>query len=283
MYTYERCIEDWQDAVKPGTAQERVELTEKWNGYYSYLAKQQQGKTYAASKEAAGIIDFMLREGILLTSDSVLDIGAGMGGYTLELARHCGSVTAMDANENCLAVLDKRAQQMNIDNIKIVPLMWENLDAEARRGKYDFVFSSMCPTICTPHDLEKMEELTRRTVCIITVMRGSYEKHRREMMRLLDVKAKGMATEAMYYYNALYLMGRQPNVKCWSYQAKYPMPIDDAMERYPVYFKTFGISEERTIEFLREYYAENAENGNLTEECQMNMAMIYWNTPGKNN
>lgn len=103
------------------------------------------------------------------------------------------------------------------------------------------------------------------------------------MMRLLDVKAKGMATEAMYYYNALYLMGRQPNVKCWSYQAKYPMPIDDAMERYPVYFKTFGISEERTIEFLREYYAENAENGNLTEECQMNMAMIYWNTPGKNN
>ena len=279
VFTLETVATEWQEAVRPGDRWERMEQAQRWNDYYSYLARQQSKMAYKQDSKTEHLIRYMLREDILRTSDRVLDIGSGIGGYSLALAKHCEQVTALDANEDCLSVLKHRAEQAGIKGIRCVPLFWEQLDTETRHKKYDLCFSAMCPAICNVQELERMEALSRRAACLVAVARGSYEKHRREMMRLLGIKPSGMTTEALFYYNVLYMMGRQPSVKCWADRFEYSMSAEEVLDRYPRYFKIFGIEESHSVSFLESYLDANAIDGVLLEECQMNMAMIYWRVP----
>ena len=127
-----------------------------------------------------------------------------------------------------------------------------------------------------------MESITRRTCCIFTVKRGSYEKHRMAMMKALPVvRSGGMTTEALTYYNNLYLMGRKPNVKCWSETFITEQSSDSVLEQYRLYFPIFGVDDGVTTQFLKEYLAKEAPEGVLHDECHMNYALIYWNVPEK--
>ena len=52
--------------------------------------------------------------------------------------------------------------------------------------------------------------MTTEACCLIAVTRGSYDLHRKNLMELMGVRpGGGMTTEAIWYYEMLYLMGRQ--------------------------------------------------------------------------
>ena len=122
--------------------------------------------------------------------------------------------------------------------------------------------------------------MTRKTCCLVAVQRGSYEKHRKAMMDQLAIKPRGgMTTEAIHYINALYLMGRQPNVKFLESRFSYKIPVDRIMEQYPVYFRIFGIPESQSIPFLKKYLSKHAVDGFLEDESYLRQALIYWNVP----
>ena len=123
-----------------------------------------------------------------------------------------------------------------------------------------------------------MESMTKRLCCLVAVMRGSYDKHRKAMMAQLGIQPKGgMTTELIHYYNALYLMGRQPNVLCRTMHSETAVPVERLMEQYPIYFKIFGVEEARSRAFLEDYLARNAADGFLREESHINFAMLTWN------
>jgi peptidoglycan-N-acetylglucosamine deacetylase len=50
----------------------------------------------------------------------VLEIGAGTGIFTLEIARNCNEVVAADISQNMLALLGRKAEAQGIGNIRIV-------------------------------------------------------------------------------------------------------------------------------------------------------------------
>lgn len=276
MFTLEELERDWNKAVAFGTEEERMACAARWNAYYSHLAAQQRGRGYRPNVQAQRTVAYMYREKRLRAGDSVLDIGAGTGGYALEMARFCREVTALDANQECLEVLAENAGQAELGNITVQPGFWE---AYQGREKYNLVFSALCPAICDTEQLRRMEAYSKRTVCLLSVMRGSYEKHRREMIRRLGIQPAGMNTEAIYYYNALYLMGRCPDMKCWSSEVQYPLSRQEVLARFPVYFKVFGVPEEQSLPFLQSYLDENAVDGVLMEECRLNLALISWEVP----
>lgn len=279
MLTIKDFTSAWADAVKPGDANERKDIAERWNAYYSYLAAQQNAVDYKADPDAESLTEFMLREGIVKYTDKIIDIGAGTGRYSIELAKRCSSVTALDANEDSLELLKKYAWQTCTSNLACIPIHWEDFNIESRTKKYDVAFSSMCPAICTFEEMERMEKICRRTVCLVSAARGSYEKHRREIMQRLNVKPRGMTTESIYYYNVLYLSGRNPNVKSWTSSHCYEMDWESFRKRYCAYAKVFDIGEDETVPVLEKYFSEKAENGVLLEECRMNMTMIWWRVP----
>jgi 2-polyprenyl-3-methyl-5-hydroxy-6-metoxy-1,4-benzoquinol methylase len=51
---------------------------------------------------------------------SILDIGAGTGALSIELAKYCKEVTAVDISSQMLDILKKKAEEKNINNIRTV-------------------------------------------------------------------------------------------------------------------------------------------------------------------
>lgn len=279
MYTLENCARLWNEAGQHGTVPERIARAKQWFPYYSYLAQSMELLPYSLPKEPSPFVDFLLREGILTDTDTLLDIGAGMGSFSLEFSRKCRTVTALEPNGDCLRVLQQRAKKSGIDNIIPAEGFWEEYAPEE---SFDVSFSSMCPAICDVEQLRKMEAMTKKTCCLVTVMRGSYEKHRKAMMQELGIRPQGgMTTEAIHYINALYLMGRQVNVKCVTTRTSCRVPASKVMERYPIYFRIFGVPERDSIVFLENYLQRNAVDGFLEDETLLNQALIYWNVPKK--
>ena len=96
------------------------------------------------------------------------------------------------------------------------------------------------------------------------------------MMAELGIQPRGMVTELIHYFNALYLMGRQVNVRTRTLRSEYDIPCGKLMEQYPIYFRIFGIPEERSKAFLENYLSRHAENGVLHEESVIHMALLWW-------
>lgn len=279
MYSLEEATIYWAEAGGHGTPEERKARAMRWLPYYSDMVEKCIGKPFVTPPGVKRTVDFILSQNIISGSDTLIDIGAGTGSYALEFAKHCAEVAAMDVNTASLNVISDRADRSGLSNISVIPSAWE--DYEPNR-QYDIVFSSMCPAICDIEELKKAERLARKSVCILTVTRGSYNKCRMELMEHFGVKGKGgMVTEALHYYNTLYLMGRQPNVKCWTDRGTSVASAESMIERYKKYFALFDIDESVSVPYMEEFFAARAHNGMVEDETLMNHALVYWDVPNK--
>lgn len=274
MYSLEECERLWDEVGQHGEPAERIKRAKAWLPYYAYIAEPMRDSPFSLEHSTDSFPAYLIREKLVRPEDSVLDIGAGMGGDTLCFAAHCRSVAALEISGACLDVLRRRADSLALSNIEIVQKPWEEFIPQKQ---FDVSFSSMCPAICSVEELRRMERMTKRLCCLTAVMRGSYDKHRKAMMSELGIQPKGgMTTELIHYYNALYLMGRQPNVLCRTVHSEYSIPVERVLEQYPIYFKIFGVEEDRSIPFLKDYFARYAENGLLQEESSIHFAWLWW-------
>ena len=106
-----------------------------------------------------------------------------------------------------------------------------------------------------------MEAMTTEACCLIAVTRGSYDLHRRNLMQILSVRPEGgMTTEAIWYYDMLYLMGRQPDVRNWTRHFEYDIPVEEACRRNGIYFQIFGIPMAESRPVLKRYFESKASN-----------------------
>jgi hypothetical protein len=113
----------------------------------------------------------------------------------------------------------------------------------------------MCPAICNFAELQKMESLSNHACGILAVTRGSYDLHRKRLMALLQVHpAGGMTTEALWYYEALYLAGKQPDVRCWSRHFTYTLPCRRCCCEMNATSEIFGIDATDSRPILTRYF-----------------------------
>ena len=70
----------------------------------------------------------------------VMDIGAGTGAQTLELASFCKEIVAVDISSEMLSVLEEKAIDRNISNIKTVKAGFLTLKNEI--GSFDYIISN---------------------------------------------------------------------------------------------------------------------------------------------
>ena len=125
-----------------------------------------------------------------------------------------------------------------------------------------------------------MESVTKRHCCLIAVTRGSYDRHRMAMMKELQLRPKGgMTTEAIHYINVLYLMGRQPNVRCLSRVSQRKIPVGVFKEQYANYFPIFGMERAAAEAHLDRYIATHSTDGYMEDESRHNLAVITWEVP----
>jgi len=278
-YSLDAVLQIWETAVNCGDTKTRIQRASKWNSYYAYLAAKAKQAGVEEQLEQDVFFEQLLLRKALKDTDHVIDIGAGGGRYTLQFAKICEQITALDSCANNLDLIRLRAQRMGLTNIAYRNSFWETYQSEQM---YDVSFCSMCPAICSMEDILRMEKMTKRMCCLITIANGSYDTHRMRMLKELKIRPDGTLTETIHYYNTLYLMGRQPSVFTHEIHQERDETEEEIMERYPVYFSIFGVSEDDAKRYLSDYLRKHAVNGVLHEKSRYRLAMISWKPEKKN-
>jgi len=80
----------------------------------------------------------------------VLEVGAGTGIFTIPIARHCREVTAVDISRNMLGVLERKAAEEGITNIRTIL-------CDIEKSEIEGTFSVICAFVA----LEYMSDLPR--------------------------------------------------------------------------------------------------------------------------
>ena len=272
--TLNDCISAWDQAGLHGGLQERIERNARWIPYYAYLADQREAADAAIDPHAEEVTASLFERGLLAPASSVLDIGSGTGTFALAFAKHCQAITALEMDAASQQICQTQAEQLGLSNISHQTEMWETYQPNRR---FDFIFSSMCPAICTYTELQKMESLSDHACGILAVTRGSYDLHRKRLMEQLNVHPSGgMTTEALWYYEALYLAGKQPEVRCWSRHFEYSIPLEEALLRNEYYFEIFGVAAADSRPILTQYFQAIAKDGFIDDETQLNTALVTW-------
>ncbi|MBE5900997.1 MAG: class I SAM-dependent methyltransferase [Lachnospiraceae bacterium] len=269
----EELCKKWEATYRYGTVEERKKRGALWEPYYTGIYESQLGKSFALPKEEAGIIRELVKKGILNKDSKVLDIGCGTGYYTLQMAKHCKSVTAIDCNEAAIAVLRERLENCEIQNVEEKSVAWEDFET---LESFDLVFTSLCPAICNLEELKRMEGLTKDYCVIHTVQKGSYDKYRKMMMEELKLKPEGMVTEYSIYLDVLKALGRSVETYEESSHREYQSSLPELLENYKVYFKIFGMEEAQIQSFVTDFFEKHQVDGHLQDESQMNMGLLIW-------
>ncbi|MDW8215616.1 MAG: class I SAM-dependent methyltransferase [Roseiflexaceae bacterium] len=104
-------------------------------------------------------------------NDTLLDIGAGTGRFTLPLAQRVRHVTALDQSAAMLAVLRRKAHACGVTNITFLEVDWQ----DATVVPHDVVLAawSIYRLIDLRAALEKMVAAARRALVIIGGVGGS--------------------------------------------------------------------------------------------------------------
>ena len=273
MTTLEKIEKDWEEAYGLGTPKERVDRAKAWLPYYAYLAAGAADKPFDADADPTGFVTFLISSGRLRPEDTVLDIGAGRGDYSLRLARHCRRVTALDLDPESLSVLRRRAAAAGIGNVGTVTAPWEFYTAQA---PFDVTFTAMCQAVSGVPEILRMEGLTGRLCALVTVRKGSFDKHRKAMMAELGLHPKGMLADADRYLAVLRAMGRDVTVQETVLRSESDIPAETVLERYPIYFSVFGLGRSESSAFLKDYLDRHAENGVLHDESELRFSLLTW-------
>jgi SAM-dependent methyltransferase len=264
----------WEQAGGHGDQNARIERNARWIPYYCFLATGREEATAAINPHAAEVAQALFDRGLISPGSTVLDIGSGTGGFTHAFASLGCRVTALEMDKGSLSVCQAQAEQLGLSTILYENEMWETYAPEKR---FDFVFTAMCPAVCNYIELLRMQSYALNGCGIVAVTRGSYDLHRKRLMDLLQVRPQGgMTTEALWYYEALYLSGKQPEVMPYSRLFAYEIPLEEAIERNERYFEIFGIPARDSRPILTEYFLPIAKDGMVQDETLLNTALITW-------
>jgi SAM-dependent methyltransferase len=153
----------WHDLVErsratPGPSEER--LLARWR-------RRARGDGYSEERRKRDrddpLMGFVL--GRLEDHDTVLDVGAGIGRWSIPMAMRCRSVTALDKLEGVLEILRENAEQEKLENIETIQGDW----LEVSLQPHDHVLSSHaaygCPDIVAY--ARRMDSLARRACYLV--------------------------------------------------------------------------------------------------------------------
>lgn len=276
FYTEERCKEVWDEEKKNSHLGDTYKDIDSWGVYWSYIAEKYPDGSIGCRKK---IVDFLEAEGIVKEGKTVLDVGCGPGTYALSfLQRGMDFAECVDSTEGMLKELWKRAEQLGLkEKIRTSLAAWDAFSGEDR---YDLVFSSMSPAISEYSELMKMETYSRKHCCLVTYGANMPGTIRGKVWEIfLGKKAQSMIFDAIYPFNILYAMGRNPDMKTFCEYGEREVPVSKAIEDTICYFRIFGRDREQDIAVIEKKILENSIDGVIREDISGCFSVIHWMVP----
>lgn len=180
----------------------------------------------------------------VLPHQTLLDVGAGAGRFSLPLARLVGAVTALDHARPMLEILETKARKQGLSNIRLVESAWE--DAVVERHDVVLAAWSLYRLPDMLRGMQKLVETTHQTLIIITGA-GHSHHHEPPLRGLWPTDSPGETPMHIYFYGVLWQLGIHAELQI-------------VMEHRRVWGKT-------KMEVVRQIVPESVAGALLDEAC----------------
>ncbi|HOP69109.1 MAG: methyltransferase domain-containing protein [Dethiobacteria bacterium] len=162
-------------------------------------------------------------------SDTVLDLGSGIGAIALYVAPFCQLVKAVDSQAKALEILQEKAQNLGLQNVETYLGSWPDVNVE----RADVTICSYSPPISrSKQGLDKIINVTGRTGIILTPYRNMSEnKVLREFASLLGIQSKQSSCDNGCWEKG-FLESKNLELQCQLIKHDFSQPVRDYEEAW---------------------------------------------------
>jgi SAM-dependent methyltransferase len=161
-------------------------------------------------KRTKRIMNWLEGQGVQFENSSILDIGAASGVFSVPFAERGARVTAVETSPPLIELLEENISNFAEDQVKIVPVPFEDIDVEAKgwNQAFDLVFVSMSPVVHNWESVEKVLQCARKFCYISMPVLHTEHSLVKEVWPLVTGQPyHSKLTEMGYLLHLLYLKG----------------------------------------------------------------------------
>lgn len=272
----------WQRTLEKSPIKKRMfrsddEQIKKWDMMAEWFFAKTRGKE--AEKRRGKIIEKLKQEGALIPGIKVLDVGAGPGNWSIQLAQIADHVTAIEPSSEMVNIFNKRISSKSVKNINILQRRWEEIDIEkdGLKGQYDLVIASMTPGVNNREVLEKLMNASCG-YCYMSIFSGQGRLQvYKELWQLIFKESIGEnPNDIIYPFNLLYAMGYRPVLWFSTWGHTREMKIAEAVEDIMAFLWQYMDDTPEIRAVVEQYVDENAVSGKIKRENEICQGHMLW-------
>lgn len=229
--------------------------------------------------ESNAFLQLLRNEGMAEPGFDTLDLGCGVGVYTLALAGRVCSATGIDISPKMLAHGNKLITEMGLQNAKLILGDWDTLDLDANnmREKFDLVFTHTSPAISDAASLNKMIAASRRfcAVCNPTRMDEPVLEGARKSAGVED-NTEYCGSGIIYLLDMLMKLGYKPRI---DYENQVWPMHQDFEKACSYYIGRTSMGQQlptEATERIKAYLASVAKDGIIDDAIHATVTTVYW-------
>lgn len=230
-------------------------------------------------KRLRRVLKFLEDKKLLKPNIDVLDVGCGPGVYALSFAKQARTVCALDGAREMCAILEDKAKQEGLNNIKVLQRMWEDVDLkkEGMEHAFDLVFASLTSAVSNCETLLKLCQASRGTCCLISWAGSAEDQVCHDLWELIIGSRKDdRGQDIIFPFNYLYHSGYHPNISYIYYEWIEDEPIDEAVVSLCNYFGRFTDITPKIKGIIIRYAQKHAHDGILHQVTRSRLGVMAW-------
>lgn len=228
---------------------------------------------------SGAFIELLRREKMAQPEFDTLDLGCGVGIYSIALAESVHSATGIDISSKMLAHGQTLIADKGLKNVKLVQADWDtvDLDEENIREKYDLVFAHTSPAVSDAASLEKMIAASRRfcAVCNPLRMDEPVLEKVREIAEIED-PTEYCGNSIIYLLDMLLQLGYRPRIDYENQLWPMHQSFDDACVYYMGRVCRGAQLPSEKSERIMAYLKSLEKDGMIDDIIHATLATVYW-------
>lgn len=273
----ETAVARWQELIRARAAQMDAAYARLGRNSADFWDRRARG-FHRATRESAASDPFYLRLREQITPEqSLLDVGAGTGRFSLALAPLARQVTALEPNVSMLNYLRKEIAAAGVSNLNVLQSSWEDAPADLRA---DVVICShvLYPILEIVPFLKKLDAASERA-CFLYMRATSLDTLTAPLWRHFHGDERQQPPGYIHALDVLYELGiyAQVEVVARPFAFKYPSLQDAENELLDQLILEESVETRRELRGLLENWLIKEEGDTWNSpEATMAQAILWW-------
>ena len=224
-------------------------------------------------------IEILGQIGALDENTVALDIGCGTGSFTLELARHCKKVYALDISPKMLDALEGKAKERGVTNIERFLGDWKSLELTDFDKEITLALSCLNTGINDFESLDKMNKVSNKWCCYITVSGSTSVSSRSELQEIVfgRILKTAFGNDVLFPFNIIYTMGLRPELRyvpcSWNRSMTGPEAVAWIVDDYSRYKDI----DDATAKKIEDHVSANLnKEGLFVQDSSTTLGVMTW-------